>query len=223
MIGPLDQPPSADAVSPPYPVRATGRIVTDPITLAGRHVRLEPLAATHLEALCAAGLGADVFRWYPAPVTDRDAMARWVDTALTDQAAGRALPFVTIDATTGRVAGSTRFFAIDHANRRAEIGNTWLGPDFQRTALNTEAKLLMLAHAFEVWGCIRIEFKTDSNNAKSRAALARIGAVEEGTFRNHMVRADGSLRHSVYFSITDREWPACKAALLTKLTRQEPA
>lgn len=200
------------------PVRSMSRIDTAPTVLAGRHVRLEPLRAGHVDALAAIGLGADVFRWYTDPVRDRDGMERWVATALDEHREGRALPFVTIDAASGEVAGSTRFGSIDRANRRVEIGWTWLAPRFQRTALNTEAKLLMLTHAFEVWGCVRVEFKTDGNNVKSRAALTRIGAVEEGTLRNHMVRSDGTLRHSVYFSITDAEWPDRKAALRARLS-----
>jgi len=176
------------------------------------------LRADHAGVLADLSVGTDVFRWYPSPVPDLDGMKAWIDTALAEQAAGRALPFVIVDAATGALAGSTRFGAVDRPNRRAEIGWTWLAPRFQRTGLNTETKLLMLAHAFEVWGCTRVEFKTDANNAKSRAALARIGAVEEGIFRNHMVRADGTLRDSVYFSIIDRDWPACKARLVARLT-----
>lgn len=207
-----DIPPSADTPRSPY-----RGIDTAPVTLAGRHVRLEPLTEAHAGPLADIGLGTDIFRWYPVPVRDRADMEGWVATALAEQAAGKALPLVTIDAASGAIAGSTRFGAIDQDHRRAEIGWTWLAPRFQRTALNSEAKLLMLTHAFEVWGCTRIEFKTDSMNARSRAALARIGAVEEGIFRNHMVRADGTLRHSVYFSIIDREWPACKAGLTARL------
>lgn len=196
-----------------FPVHDFNRIDTSPTTLTGAAARLAPLGPEHLDALCAVGLEGDVFRWYPAPVRDRAGMAAWIGFALAEQEAGRMLPFVTIDRATGRVAGSTRFLAIDRANRHVEIGFTWLGKAFQRSGLNRDAKYLMLRHAFELWGCIRVEFKTDSHNAQSRAALAGIGAVEEGTFRNHVVRADGSLRHSVYFSITDREWPAVRARL----------
>lgn len=197
----------------PYPVHDFNRIDTGPVTLTGAAARLEPLRVEHLDGLCAVGLSGDIFRWYPAPVRDRADMAAWIGFALAEQQAGRMLPFVTIDHATGRVAGSTRYLAIDRANRHVEIGYTWLGKAFQRSGLNRDAKYLMLRHAFEVWGCIRVEFKTDSNNVQSRTALAGIGAVEEGTFRNHVVRADGSLRHSTYFSITDREWPQVKARL----------
>jgi RimJ/RimL family protein N-acetyltransferase len=197
----------------PYPVHDFNRIDTAPVTLTGTAARLEPLGAEHLDALCAVGLEGDLFRWYPTPVRSRDEMAAWIGFALAEQQAGRMLPFLTIEQATGRIAGSTRYLAIDKANRHVEIGYTWLGRGFQRTGLNRDAKFLMLRHAFEVWGCVRVEFKTDSNNVQSRTALAGIGAVEEGTFRNHVVRADGSLRHSVYFSVTDREWPDVKEGL----------
>ncbi|MBP7338199.1 GNAT family N-acetyltransferase [Niveispirillum sp.] len=197
----------------PYPLYDFNRIDTAPVILAGAVARLEPLRADHLDALCAVGLEGDIFRWYPTPVRSREEMAAWIGFALAERQAGRMLPFVTIDQASGHIAGSTRFLAMDRANRHVEIGYTWLGKGFQRSGLNREAKYLMLRHAFEHWGCIRVEFKTDSNNTQSRMALAGIGAVEEGTFRNHVVRADGSLRHSVYFSITDREWPAVKERL----------
>lgn len=196
-----------------YPAFPAAPIATDPVTLSGPVARLEPLRPGHLDALCAIGLDELVWRWYPTPVRSRDEMAAWIDLALAEQAAGRMLPFVTIDQASGRVAGSTRFLAIDRANRHVEIGYTWLAPAFQRSGLNRAAKLLMLTHAFESWGCIRVEFKTDSFNTQSRTALAGIGAVEEGTFRNHVIRSDGSMRHSVYFSITDREWAGVKARL----------
>ncbi len=196
-----------------YPAFPAAPIATDSITLSGPVARLEPLRPGHLDALCAIGLDELVWRWYPTPVRSRDEMAAWIDLALAEQAAERMLPFVTIDQASGRVAGSTRFLAIDRANRHVEIGYTWLAPAFQRSGLNRAAKLLMLTHAFESWGCIRVEFKTDSFNTQSRTALAGIGAVEEGTFRNHVIRSDGSMRHSVYFSITDREWAGVKARL----------
>lgn len=200
----------------PYPLYDFNRIDTAPVTLTGNVARLEPLGVQHLEALCAVGLEGDIFRWYPTPVRSQEEMAAWITFALAEQQAGRMLPFVTIEQVTGRIAGSTRFLAIDRANRHVEIGYTWLGKGFQRSGLNREAKYLMLSHAFEAWGCCRVEFKTDSNNTQSRTALAGIGAVEEGTFRNHVVRADGSLRHSVYFSITDREWAGVRERLTSQ-------
>ncbi|HEY2893936.1 MAG TPA: GNAT family protein, partial [Pirellulales bacterium] len=137
--------------------------------------------------------------------------------ALAMREAGQVLPFTTIDNVTGQVAGSTSYLAIDRANRRLEIGATWLAPTWQRTACNTEAKFLQLSHSFEVLGCVRVEFKTDALNEQSRRALARIGAVEEGTFRQHMVCPGGRLRDSVYYSVLDREWPDVKKRLASRL------
>ena len=144
-------------------------------------------------------------------------MGRYVETALRWQAEGTALPFATVERRVGTVVGSTRFGNIDRPNRRVEIGWTWLGPRWQRTACNTEAKYLMLRHAFETWGCLRVEFKTDALNERSRAALLRIGAREEGTLRKHMITTTGRVRDSVYFSILDDEWPAVKERLEARI------
>ncbi|MBI1206938.1 MAG: GNAT family N-acetyltransferase [Azospirillum sp.] len=190
-----------------------------PVTLGGRHVRLEPLGPAHVEGLCAVGLADGVFHWFTYPVSNKSEMIDFVKTALALQDQGVALPFATVDQASGRVVGSTRFGAIDYTNRHVEIGWTWLGRPWQRSALNTEAKLLMLTHAFEVWRCLRVEFKTDRLNTQSRTALARLGAVEEGTFRNHMVCADGRIRDTVWFSVVDRDWPALKANLVARLAR----
>jgi len=189
----------------------------EPVILEGAHVRLEPLRPAHVEPLCAVGLDPEIWRWTQSQVGDREQMREYVETALRWQAEGTALPFVTVEKGSGTVVGSTRFANIDPANRRVEIGWTWLGRAWQRTACNTEAKHLMLGHAFETWGCLRVEFKTDALNARSRAALLRIGAREEGTLRKHMVTASGRLRDSVYFSILDDEWPAVKKRLETRL------
>ena len=185
--------------------------------LEGTHIRLEPLGAKHLPRLVEIGTGTDIFQWYTTPVHTAEEMLEFVNTALSEQAAGTALPFATVECRSGLVIGSTRFAAIDLIHRRVEIGWTWIAPDWQRTPANTEAKYLMLRHAFEVWGCNRVEFKTDSLNGRSRAALKRIGASEEGTFRNHMVTASGRLRHSVYFSVIREEWPVVRAGLEAKL------
>lgn len=189
------------------------------VILEGRTVRLEPLSLTHHAALCAVGLEGDVFRWFPVVVHTADDMRSYIEGALREQEAGVSLPFVTIEKRSGQPIGSTRYMNIDRAHRRLEIGSTWLAPAWQRTAANTEAKYLMLRHAFEELGCIRVEFKTDSLNERSRNALLRIGAKEEGTLRNHMVTSSGRLRHSVYFSVLDAEWPAVKTALEQKLCR----
>jgi RimJ/RimL family protein N-acetyltransferase len=143
-------------------------------------------------------------------------MRDYIDSALAAQAAGTAIPFATVERASGRVVGSTRFMNIDVANRRVEIGATWIAKPWQRTAINTEAKYLMLRHAFETLGCVRVELKTDALNLRSRAAILRIGAREEGTLRQHMVTWRGRLRDSVYFSILDSEWAGVKGDLEAK-------
>src|SRR5208283_3781345 len=165
-----------------------------PITLTGEEVRLEPLSLEHHAGLCEVGLDPALWRWTP-------------------------VPFAMIDVASGRVVGSTRYGNIDAANRKVEIGWTFVAPPWQRTRINTEAKYLMLRHAFETLGCIRVELKTNARNETSRRAIARIGAREEGTLRNHMIHPDGSYRDSVYFSVIESEWPGVKAALEAKLNR----
>jgi len=194
-------------------------MMVKPVTLTGRYVRLEPLSLDHHAALCQVGLDEELWRWIPAPVRTPDEMRAYIESALREQATGTALPFATIDQSSGRAIGSTRYGNIDRANRRVEIGWTWVAVPWQRTAVNTEAKYLMLRHAVETLGSIRVELKTDSLNERSRNAILRIGAKEEGTLRNHMITASGRIRHSVYFSVTDAEWPAVKANLLEKLAQ----
>ncbi len=190
-----------------------------PVTLTGRVVRLDPLTTEHVDALCAIGLDPELWAWSTARMPDEAAMRAYVETALRWQAEGSALPFVTTERQSGRVVGSTRFANADHANRRVEIGWTWIAQPWQRTAVNTEAKYLMLRHAFEHMGCIRVEFKTDALNARSRAAILRIGAREEGILRSHMLVDDGRRRDSVYFSIIESEWPAVRARLEERLAQ----
>ncbi len=190
-----------------------------PVFLEGIHVRLEPLSSSHVTALTEIGIEPEIWRWMTNEVRDQADMQRYVDAALEAQRNGIALPFATVDRTSNRVVGTTRFGNIDRANRRAEIGWTWINPKWQRSAINTEAKLLMLRHAFEVWCCIRVEFKTDALNDQSRAALRRIGAKEEGMLRKHMIADSGRIRDSVYYSVLDSEWPDVKAALEKKLQR----
>ena len=200
-------------------------MIVRPTVLEGTDVRLEPLSLDHLAGLCKVGLDLDLWQIATTMIRDEEDMRGYVETALQLQREGRALPFATVDKRSGSVAGSTRFGNIDTANRRMEIGWTWLGRQFQRTHVNTEAKYLMLQHAFDVLGCIRIEFKTDVINEKSRAALKRIGAKEEGVLRKHMITPDGRIRDSVYFSILDTEWPSVKADLQKRLgiNRENPA
>jgi RimJ/RimL family protein N-acetyltransferase len=194
-----------------------GFVRFEPVTLQGSHVRLEPLTPEHLDGLCEFGLDPDLWRWTSTRLQSREDMAEYLETALNDERKGTARPFATRSIKSGQVIGSTRFGNIDLHNRHVEIGWTWVGVPWQRTAVNTEAKYLMLRHAFEILGCIRVEFKTDSINERSRNALLRIGAKEEGTLRNHMIVHDGRYRHTVYFSVIDSEWPAVKANLEAKL------
>jgi RimJ/RimL family protein N-acetyltransferase len=210
-----------------HPVRFTDRGARprpeefEPV-LQGTRVRLEPMRESHLEALCAIGLDAAVTRLMPQPIRTREQMADYVRTAIAARQARSAIPFVTVlldGGSAGTVVGTTRFMSIDPANRRMEIGSTWIGQPWQRTRVNTEAKYLMLCHAFEVLDSLRIEFKTDSLNIRSRAALLRIGAVQEGIFRSHVITSEGRNRHSVYFSITAEDWPAARRHLEGLLSR----
>jgi N-acetyltransferase len=193
-----------------------------PVTLAGSRVRLQPLTAGHTLTLLKAASDPEVFRWYATRMDTPEALQSWIESALAEQRRGLALPFVVIDRATGETVGSTRFGNVDRSNLRVEIGWTWIVGPWQRTGLNREAKLLMLTHAFEVWHVRRVEFKTHSENTKSRTALLRLGAVEEGTLRKHMVMPDGSVRDSVYFSILDNEWLTVKANLQASLSASRP-
>jgi len=192
-----------------------------PVTLEGRHVRLEPLAKAHLAGLAEVGLDEELWRWIPTAVRTREEMAAYIETALQEQERGVSLPFAILEKATGRAIGSTRYGNIDRTHHRVEIGWTWVAREWQRTAMNTDAKYLLLKHAFESLGCMRVELKTDSLNEKSRAAILRIGAKEEGIFRNHMITASGRIRHSAYYSIIDSEWPAVKARLEAKLSSRQ--
>ena len=184
-----------------------------PVTLTGRIVRLEPLTRAHLDALGAIAFEPSIFRWFTIVMATPADLARWVDDALAAQAAGSALPFATVLLDGNRVVGSTRFMNIATRDGRYEIGSTWLTPSAQRTSVNTEAKYLMLRHAFEALGARRVELKTHAKNDKSRAAIERIGAQFEGIHRNHMLMPDGSMRDTAWYSIIDIEWPAVKARL----------
>lgn len=188
-----------------------------PITLRGQSIRLEPLRMDHVAALARVGLHAELWRLQPAPITTEDDMRNYVQTALTDQQCGSGLPFVIVDSVTDQVIGSTRYMDIALTHFRLEIGATWLTPTHQRSRANTEAKLLLLGHAFESLGIKRVVFKTEVLNEKSRRALARIGAVEEGTFRQHLYTTSGRARDMVYFSILGLEWPGVKAKLTARL------
>lgn len=190
-----------------------------PVTPEGIYVRLEPLTLEHLPGLCGVGLDPELWRWTPNIQRTPDDMRAYLLGALRAQELGSALPFATVERSSDTIVGSTRFGNIDREHKGVEIGWTWLGRRWQRTPLNTEAKYLMLRHAFEKLGCIRVAFKTDSLNEQSRHAIQRLGAREEGVFRNHMLTYSGRIRHTVYFSIIDSEWPLVKSHLEDKLRR----
>lgn len=185
----------------------------EPVVLEGAHVRLEPLSLAHHADLCAVGLDQDLVALTQAYVPTREGLLAYIEAALEMQAGGTALPFAVVSKASGRAIGCTRYGNIDRANRRVEIGWTWYGRSFQRTAVNTECKYLLLRHAFEVLGCIRVEFKTDVLNERSRRALLRIGAKEEGILRQHMILPDGRIRDTVYYSIVRAEWPEVRKKL----------
>lgn len=189
-----------------------------PVTLQGARVRMEPLSLDrHFDGLAKIGLDPEIWRWTLSVAATPEELRQYLQEALRMQAEGSALPFATVDQGTGQVLGCTRFGNIEPKHRKAEIGWTWVGRAFQRSHVNTEAKYLMLRHAFETWGCVRVELKTNALNRKSREAIVRIGAKEEGTLRKHATSDSGVVRDTVYFSITDDEWPAVKARLESML------
>jgi len=191
-----------------------------PVALKGNHARLEPMTAAHIPALAEIGVGQPFwdFMVYGRMETAHD-MRGWVQDILSRAEKGTDLPFVAIQLASGRVAGATRYMNIMHHDRGLEIGGTWYGPEFQRTVVNTECKYLLLSHAFETLGCIRVQLKTDLRNERSQKAIERIGAVKEGILRNHMILPDGHYRHSVFYSILDTEWPEVKSRLEERMAR----
>jgi RimJ/RimL family protein N-acetyltransferase len=195
-----------------------------PVTLTGRVVRLEPLSQAHAPDLTIVGQDDSIWAYIPYPPVHSEAdMRAWVDDMLARQARGTDLPFAVVHLASGRAIGATRYMDIQPANRGLEIGGTWYGRAFQRTAVNTEAKYLLLGHAFESLGCIRVQLKTDQRNERSQRAIERIGAVREGVLRHNMVMPDGYRRDSVYFSILAEEWPGVKARLEEMLGRNAAA
>ena len=185
-----------------------------PVLLTGRHVRLEPMTEEHVPGLAQIGVGQTFwdFMLY-GNINTVDDMRNWVREILSRAEKGTDLPFVAIHLASGRVAGATRYLNIMPKDRGLEIGGTWYGSEFQRTPVNTECKYLLLQHAFEILGCIRVQLKTDLRNERSQKAIERIGAVKEGVLRNHMILPDGRYRHSVFYSILDTEWPTVKQRL----------
>ena len=232
-MGGSGRPPSPPASAPPAkpPSRSSAHRLA-PITLAGKHVRLEPLTRDHVPGLVAAATSGsrESFAFTRVPATEAEATA-YVDEALQLHEGDKALPFATIDAATGRVVGSTRYLNVEFWSWPAgsalqrgedvpdvvEIGATWLAPAAQRTPINTEAKLLMLTHAFEVWRVHRVSLLTDARNLRSRTAILRLGAKLDGVIRAARVAADGGIRDTAVFSIVESEWRTAKAALQAKL------
>ncbi len=186
--------------------------------LEGAQVRLEPLSLAHHAALCDVGIDPELWRWIPTQVRDRDSMRAYIELALDEQRRGVSLPFATCLKEGRQVVGSTRFMNVDLKNRRVEIGCTWIGKAWQRSAVNTEAKFLMLRHAFETVGCTRVELKTDFLNDKSRNAILRLGAKQEGVLRKHILTDTGRMRDTVYFSVLEEEWPDVKRRLESRLS-----
>ena len=197
--------------------------IVTPITLEGSIVRLEPIRRDHAADFWNIAKDAldDIFQWIPYRMKTREDFQRLVEKAFDEQKRGESVVFATVERGSARVIGSTRYMNIDRINRRVEIGSTWIAPAWQRTAVNTEAKYLMLRHAFEVWKCMRVELKTDALNQRSRNAILRIGAKEEGTLRSHLITWTGRVRDTVYFSILDSEWPETKAKLEAMMLRSE--
>ena len=191
-----------------------------PVVLYGDAVKLEPLDPSHADDLLAAGADPEIWRYMPIPQPDSVAEVRtWIDEAWKLAATGEQLPFAIVNPETGRAVGSTRYLEIHRNWRTLEIGWTWLAASVQRSAANTEAKLLLLKHAFEDHGALRVQFKTDGRNIRSQQAIERLGAVKEGVLRKQRINHDGYVRDAVYYSILDDEWPAVKERLLARLKR----
>jgi RimJ/RimL family protein N-acetyltransferase len=193
-------------------------MVVEPVTLEGQRVRLTPLELSHAVELFESS-SEDVWRYTTVKITTVDAMRDYVRAALEERARGVSMPFATCERASGRVIGTTRYMSIAPEHKRLEIGATFVGPAWQRTPVNTEAKYLMFRHAFEELGVNRVELKTNALNLKSRTAMLRVGAQEEGTLRRHMINSDGSIRDTVYFSVIAEEWPKVRARLEEMLAR----
>lgn len=192
-----------------------------PLVLEGEHVRLEPLGQEHAEDLLEAAADPAIWRYLPiAQPRTVESIRNWIAESGEGKPIANSIAFAIVHRPSGRAVGSTRYLDIQPPNRGLEIGWTWLGTAQQRSAVNTECKLLLLRHAFDGLGAVRVQLKTDSRNRQSQAAILRLGAKKEGTLRNHMILWDGHLRHSVYFSIVDSEWPAVKTRLEKALARK---
>jgi N-acetyltransferase len=195
-----------------------------PITLTGKTIRLEPLTVEHIPDLTIAGRHPSIWTYMLyGTIQTQEQMEVWVADMLHRQSKGSDLPFSVIHLGSGKAIGATRYMEISRQHRQVEIGGTWYAVEHQRTRVNTECKLLLLQHAFEVYGCIRVQLKTDLRNERSQLAIERLGAVKEGVLRNHMITPEGVIRHSVYYSILDIEWPAVKARLEGMLRANQPS
>jgi len=193
-----------------------------PVTLNGQHIRLEPLSKDHAPGLFEAGRYPQVWDFMsrgPAPFAAIADAERWIDDALRHQVENDQIPFAYVRLASETAIGSSRYLDIRRTDRAIEVGWTWLHPDYWRTAVNTEAKYLLLKHAFETLGAVRVQLKTDVLNVRSRRAIERIGCVQEGILRSHLLRDDGCWRDSVYYSLLNSEWPAAKAWLKSFLVR----
>jgi RimJ/RimL family protein N-acetyltransferase len=188
-----------------------------PVVLEGRLIRLEPLRPAHSEDLTRAAADESIWRWLPVQVRGKEDLERWLAEAMAAEATGAEYPFAVIDRASGKAVGSTRYLDVSRQHSGVEVGWTWYARDVQGSAVNPEAKYLLLKHAFEDWGAIRLFLKTDSLNERSRAAIVKLGAKYEGDLRNHRIRPDGSYRHSSYYSILDTEWPEVKRGLEERL------
>jgi N-acetyltransferase len=191
-------------------------------TLSGHAVELRPLRMDHKQALVDAAADGALWNLKVTVVPGPETVEAYIDRALEGERAGTVMPFVIVDKAKNRIVGSTRFWKIDHANRKLEIGHTWLGATSQRSSINTEAKYLLLTYAFESLNSVRVQFTTDELNEKSRAAILRIGAKQEGIVRHERIMPDGRKRNSVRFSIIDDEWPEVRRKLETMLSGAAP-
>lgn len=190
-----------------------------PITLTGKHIRLEPMRPAHAPALLEAGRAAEIWEWMPTRPVNPATMEGWLKKAMQAESLGQEYPFVVILVPSGRLVGSTRYLDVQEDDRTVEIGWTWYAPDSWSSIVNPEAKYLLMRHAFDDWGAIRVALKTDVRNLHSQAAIKKLGAKYEGLLRNQRIRPDGSYRDTVLFSITDREWPAVKSRLEQRIER----
>ena len=190
----------------------------EPVILEGEHVWLEPISMSHFDDLSKVAFDEDLWKWTLGKISNEQDLKNYIAEASEGNKNGIYLAFATIDKKSGRAVGSTRFGSLAPEYRRAEIGWTWIGRDFQRTSVNTEAKYLMLKHAFETWNCLRVYLQTDLLNERSQNAIARLGAIREGVMRKDKITSEGRVRDSVMFSILDDEWAKVKENLETKLS-----